>query len=266
MQPGFSPRDGPPRLVCESLEAGGAIHGFFGRRGGVSTGDFESLNAGAFSGDAATSVAANRALCARTLGVPPERLLTVRQIHSPRVVIVEHPFGAEGPPEADALVTNRPGLAIGALAADCIPVLFLDPGAQVVGAAHAGWRGALAGALEATIDALTTLGGRPEAIIAAIGPCLRRPNFQVGLDLLEAFTAKYPEADQFFHPDPRADKRRLDLAGFAAARMAARGVTRIVDSQVCTLADPAAYFSYRAQRAAGREGYGRNLSAICLPA
>ena len=157
-----------------------------------------------------------------------------------------------------------PGIAIGILAADCMPFLFYEPDAKIIGAAHAGWRGALAGVVENTVAAMEDLGATPGRIRAALGPCLRQANFETGLDLFSAFTAKYPESERFFAPGKSDEKRQLDLAGFGAWRLETVGVTQIDDLEECTLAAPDRYFSYRAVRRKGGTDYGRNLSAIAL--
>ena len=170
----------------------------------------------------------------------------------------------DGPKQADALVTRTPGLALGALAADCMPFLFADRDAGIVAAAHAGWRGALAGVLENTVEAMISIGAKAERITTAVGPCMRQPNFEVSLDLLETFTAKYVEAERFFAPGLSPDKRWLDLTGFGRWRLAQAGVTQLDDIGLCTLAEPDRFFSYRAMRRRGEADYGRNLSAIAL--
>lgn len=254
----------PPHLTSRLLDRASARHAFFGRAGGVSSGVFASLNAGLGSGDDAGNAAANRARCAKVLGVAPAKLLTLRQTHSARAVPVIEPWIGQGP-EADAMVTRTNGVALGVLAADCMPFLFIDPVEGVIGAAHAGWRGALDGVLEATVELMRAQGADPGQIVAALGPCLRQPNFEVGLDLVQAFTEKYPAAERFFSPGNAVDKRQLDLAGFGRWRLAEVGVTHLDDLDVCTLACPGDYFSYRAARRAGASDYGRNLSAITLP-
>lgn len=254
-----------PHLKSGVLADAGAAHGFFGRAGGVSEGIYRALNTGLGTRDDAGAVAENRARCARALGVDPDRLLTLRQVHSAKTVVVTAPWRGQGP-EADALVTQTPGLALGVLAADCMPFLFVDAKARIVGAAHAGWKGALAGVLEATIGAMRGLGAEPANIRAALGPCLRQPDFEVGEDLLVAFTDKYPQAERFFAPGKARGKRQFDLAGFGRWRLSDAGVTALDDLGPCTLADPDRWFSYRASRRAGLEDYGRNLSAIALPA
>jgi len=256
---------GPPHLTAPPLaEIEFVRHGFFGRAGGVSEGVYDSLNAGLGSNDAAAAVAENRARCAAALCVAPDRLLTCRQVHSPDVVMAEGPWNGPAP-EADAIVTQAEGLAVGALAADCMPVLFAAPDVRAVAAAHAGWRGALAGVLENTVEALARLGARRENVVAVLGPCLRRDNFEVGLDVLEQFTAAYPEAARFFHPDAeRTDKRRLDLAAFATWRLAAVGVALAWDAGRCTLGEPETFFSHRHSKKTGAPDYGRNLSAVAM--
>ncbi len=255
----------PPYLVSPLLDRPGVAHGFFSRDGGVSKPPYASLNTGPGSDDAPENVAENRRRCAAALGVAPDRLMTGYQVHSPDVKIVTAPW-SDGPEKVDGMVTQTPGLALGVLAADCMPFLFTDEQAGVIGSAHAGWRGALAGVLENTVAAMTKLGAKPERIRAAVGPCLRQPNFEVGLDLLEAFTSKRPEAERFFAPGAAAEKRQLDLVSFGRWRLEQSGVTSLDDIGLCTLAAPERFFSYRAMRQAGETDYGRNLSAICLQA
>jgi hypothetical protein len=250
----------PPLLASPRLTAAGLAHGFFGRAGGVSTGIFSSLNTGLGTSDDADAVLENRARCTEALGV--SRLVSLHQVHSAEAVVVQDPWTDDARPRADALVTDRPGIALGVLAADCMPFLFADPEAGVIGAAHAGWRGALDGVLQAAVGAMTKLGAKPFRIVAALGPCLRQPNFEVGPDLVEAFTLKYPDTENFFAPGAAPDKRQFDLAGFARRRLAEIGVDKLDDLDVCTLGAPGDWFSYRASRRASEADYGRNLSAI----
>lgn len=249
----------PPCLEASTI--GGAPHGFFGRAGGVSVGMFASLNAGLGSADNPDGVAENRERCQRALGA--DFLLTLYQIHSGDAVIVTEPWTGAGP-RADGMATKLKGTALGVLAADCMPFLFVDPEAEVIGAAHAGWRGALAGVLPATINAMKTLGARPDRIKAALGPCLRQPNFEVGLEVLHAFTAKHPDAEHFFAAGLSTGKRQFDLAGFGREELLRAGVEALDDLGVCTLEEKDRYFSFRASRRAGEADYGRNLSAIAL--
>ena len=253
----------PPFLTAQSLKAEGVSHGFFGRAGGVSSGIYDSLNTGPGSDDTTANVSENRDRCRKALGAAA--LLTLYQVHSSDTIVVQEPFDGE-PPRADGMVTDRPGLALGALAADCMPFLFCDPEAGVIGAAHAGWRGALAGVLEATVAKMESLGARPERILAAVGPCLRKKNFEVGLDLLDAFREKYSDTDRFFSSGVNDQKRQLDLVEFGRWRLQQAGVKALEDAGVCTLGNQSRYFSYRGMKAAGAHDYGRNLSAIALTA
>ncbi|HBK90117.1 MAG TPA: peptidoglycan editing factor PgeF [Parvularcula sp.] len=248
----------PPHLKSAALPA---PHGFFGRAGGVSTGIFSSLNAGLGSGDGAENVAENRKRCRDAIGAG--HLLTLYQVHSADAVIVEAPWEGAGP-RADGMATRLKGVALGVLAADCMPFLFIDAQAEVIGAAHAGWRGALAGVLGATIGAMERLGAKRDRIRASLGPCLRQPNFEVGLDVRDAFSAKHPDTDQFFAAGVSPEKRQFDLAGFGRAALARAGVGPLDDLGACTLGEKEAYFSYRASRRANEPDYGRNLSAIAL--
>lgn len=255
----------PPHLQSKDLRTAGVQHGFFGRHGGVSNGVFASLNTGLGSGDDAANTAENRSRCAHALGIPPTHLVTLKQTHSARAVYVDAPWTGQGP-DADAMATREPGIALGVLAADCMPFLFVDPVARIIGAAHSGWRGALAGVLEATVALMTSEGARPDRIRVALGPCLRQPNFEVGLDLVDTFVAKHPQAERFFAPGAGPGKRQFDLAEFGRWRLACCGVNTVDDLGVCTLAAPDDWFSYRASRRFGATDYGRNLSAIAITA
>lgn len=250
----------PPHLKSATLSA---PHGFFGRAGGVSSGLFASLNTGLGSSDDPKHVAENRDRCRGALGA--RHLVTLYQVHSADAVIVDAPSQGAGP-RADGMATRLKGVALGVLAADCMPFLFVDPDAEVIGAAHAGWRGALAGILGATVAAMKTLGAKPQNIRAALGPCLRQPNFEVGLDVVEAFGKKHPDTEQFFAPGVSGEKRQFDLAGFGRADLVRAGVDHLDDLHVCTLGEKASFFSYRASRRADEPDYGRNLSAIALDA
>ena len=251
-----------PFLRASLLDAAGASHGFFGRAGGVSAGLFSALNTGLGTSDDIDAVRENRGRCAAALRA--EQLITLHQVHSADVVTVHAPWADDARPRADGMATDKPGVALGVLAADCMPFLFCDPEAGVIGAAHAGWRGALAGVLEATVTAMARLGAEPSRIVAALGPCLRQPNFEVGLEVVGAFTSKDARAARFFASGVSAAKRQLDLAGFGCWRLEEAGVHAIDDMSVCTLAAPHDYFSYRASRRANEADYGRNLSAIAL--
>ncbi len=253
----------PPFLTSPLLAAPNLVHGFFGRAGGVSTGVYASLNVGPGSDDRPDDVKENRRRCAAALGCDADRLVTNYQIHSAEVVIVDAAWPG-APAKADGLVTQTRDLVLGVLAADCMAWLLADPKAGVIGAAHAGWRGALAGVLENTVAAMERLGADRCDIRAALGPCLQQSNFEVGLDLVGAFTEKFTDAETFFTPGKSTKKRQLDLAGFGAWRLRQSGVSQIDDLGHCTLAAPEAYFSYRASRRRAETDYGRNLSAIVI--
>jgi len=242
----------------------GIRHAFFTRAGGVSPGLYASLNAGVGSADDPHNVAANRARMAAALGVAAERFLTCYQIHSPDVVVADAPWEAQARPRADAIVTGRPGLAIGISTADCGPVLFAEPDARIVGAAHAGWRGALAGVTDATIAAMERLGAARARIVAAIGPMIRQPNYEVGPDLMDRFIAADPANRRFFVPSARESRFMFDLAGYVAARLAAAGIGTICDLGACTYADPDQFYSYRRMTHRGEADYGRHINAIVL--
>jgi YfiH family protein len=253
------------RLQANSLtDLAGISHGFFTRLGGVSSGVYATLNAGVGSNDKPDHVATNRALMAQTLGVAPDCLLTCYQIHSVLAVTASAPWPADARPRADAIVTRIPGLAIGASTADCGPVLFADPVAHVIGAAHAGWRGALGGVTDAAIAAMEGLGARRERIIAAIGPMIRQPNYETGTDLKTAFLTADSANERFFAPAGRDGHFMFDLAGYVAARLAAAGVGTIEDLGLCTYGDPGRFFSYRRMTHRGEQDYGRHVNAIAL--
>jgi len=254
----------PPHLISEHLSS--APHGFFGRAGGVSAGLFSTLNVGPGSSDKKENVQENRARCARSIGADPGQLVTLYQIHSSTVVIADKPWPmGDGAPQADAIVTKSPGIAIGILTADCMPFLFADADAGVIGAAHAGWRGALGGVLENTVQKMQSLGATPSSIKATLGPCLRRENFEVGLELVDAFMKKTPIAEQFFSPGVNEQKRQFDLAAYGRWCLSESGVNQLDDFGLCTLGEKENYFSYRASRRAQEPDYGRNLSVIMLP-
>jgi polyphenol oxidase len=242
----------------------GIRHAFFTRAGGVSDGVYASLNAGVGSDDAPRNVAENRARMAGTLGVSPARFLTCYQIHSPEAVVAIEPWEPDARPRADAIVTTTAGLAIGISTADCGPVLFADARARVIGAAHAGWRGALAGVTDRTIAAMERLGAARERIVAALGPMIRQPNYETGADLRDRFVAADPANGRFFRPAARERHFTFDLAGYVVSRLAAAGVGTIEDLDACTYADTERFFSYRRTTHRGEPDYGRHVSAIVL--
>ena len=239
-------------------------HGFFTRDGGVSTGLYATLNTGFGSDDRGEAVSENRARIANAMGVPSDRLVTAHQAHTATAIVVTNPWSRADAPIADAMATSERGLALAVLTADCLPILLSAPEAGVIAAIHAGWRGALAGVIEAGIDAMRELGARPEQVAAAIGPALQQDNFEVGLELVDAFTEDDPQASRFFSPGAAPNKRQLDLAAYAAARLRRAGVDHVHDLGLCTYADERQFFSYRRARHRNEPDYGRNLSAICL--
>lgn len=253
----------PPFLVSPLLDAPAIAHGFFSRDGGVSPAPYQSLNTGLGSDDAPENVAENRRRCAIAMGVEADHLLTGYQTHSSDVLVVDGPW-KNSVAKVDGLVTKMPGVALGVLAADCMPFLFADFEAKIIGAAHAGWRGALGGILENTVASMIDLGASANNIRASVGPCLRQANFEVGLDLYETFTAKYTDAKEFFASGKNAEKRQLDLVGFGRWRLASCGVTHFDDTGLCTLGAPDRFFSYRAMKRQNERDYGRNLSVIAL--
>ena len=239
-------------------------HGFFTRRGGASSGVYAGLNCGGGSGDQSDSVRINRARVASALGVAPDALLTAHQVHSARVVSVTGPWAdPDDRPRADGLATATPGLALAILTADCQPVLMADPDAGVIGAAHAGWRGALDGVLEATIDAMVALGARRAHIRAVIGPCISQRAYEVGPELLDDFLAADPEASRFF-VNGASDRYHLDLPGYGLHRLRMAGIAQAEWTRHCTYSDPGAFYSYRRSVHAAEADYGRLISAICL--
>ncbi len=235
-----------------------APHGFFTRHGGVSTGAYATLNCGYGSPEAPALIAQNRALIAAHIGVAPERLCTVTQTHSADVVTITAPEDFTAGTKADAMVTNAKGVALGVLTADCAPVLFQDAKAGVVGAAHAGWRGAFAGVLEATIEAMQALGVRE--ITAIVGPCISQRNYEVGPEFFETFADENPDYTRFFAPAPQ-EKYFFNLPGFALYRLRQAGVEAEWTGH-CTYGAPEDFYSYRYSQHNGLPSYGRLLSAI----
>jgi YfiH family protein len=236
-------------------------HGFFTRKGGASSGVFAGLNCGTGSSDQAEIVAINRARVAAAMEVGTEALVTVNQVHSPDVVTVTGPL--DGRPRADAMVTATPGVALAVLTADCQPVLFADARAGVVGAAHAGWRGALEGVLEATLDAMEALGARRADTVAVIGPCISQAAYEVGPEFLDSFRTEDPANTRFFSHGA-GDRMLFDLPGFGLHRLRAAGVGQAYWVRQCTYADSARFYSFRRTTHAGEQDYGRLISVIRL--
>lgn len=242
----------------------GVVHAFFTREGGVSEGLYASLNGGVGSRDDKERVAENRARMARTLGAQPDNFLSLYQIHSADVVVADQPWPAAARPRADAIVTKMPGLAIGASTADCGPVLFADPEARVIGATHAGWRGAFGGVLEATLVAMEKLGADRKRIFAALGPMIRQDNYEVGGEFVQNFVAQDKANGRFFKPARRDDHAMFDLPGYIAHRLARANLSHVEDLGLCTYADPARFFSYRRSTHHAEPDYGRHINAIML--
>lgn len=239
-------------------------HGFFTRRGGASSGIFAGLNCGPGSSDQRDSVRLNRARVAEAMQVPADALVTVHQVHSPDVITVTAALPDDQPkPKADALVTATPGIALAILTADCQPVLFADHKAGVVGAAHAGWKGALAGMLENTIAAMEGLGADRGRIMAVIGPCISQRAYEVGEEFFETFLSDDPDHARFF-ANGAEGKYHFDLAGFGLSRLRAAGIGQAQWTRHCTYEDPARFYSYRRCVHEGAADYGRLISVIRL--
>jgi YfiH family protein len=244
-------------------ELPGVRHAFFTRQGGVSKGLYESLNVGRGSRDDPTAVAENRRRAAAHFDLPIEALSTCYQIHSANALIATTGF-SEARPRADAVVTTTARVICGALAADCAPILLVDPGARVVAAAHAGWKGALAGIVASTVARMAELGAQPDRIVAAVGPCIGPGSYEVGLEFLERFEAQALGSSRFFRPGASTDKRMFDLPGFVLQRLADAGVTNADWIGRDTAAEETLFFSNRRAFKRGEGDYGRLLSAIAL--
>jgi hypothetical protein len=252
-------------LTLSALDARTGIrHAFFGREGGVSEGLYASLNCGFGSGDDPAKVAENRKRALAMAGMPPDSLLTAYQVHSPDVATVTAPWRREEAPKVDAMVTDRPGITLGILTADCVPVLFADAGAGVIGAAHAGWRGALTGVLQATLEAMRALGARTGHIAVGIGPAIAQRSYEVGPEFPAPFLAQDPANAAFFAPSARVDRHMFDLPGYVARRLAGLGLAQVERLANDTCAEDDRFFSYRRATLRGEKDYGRDLSAISL--
>jgi len=240
----------------------GVAHGFLGRRGGVSTGLVAGLNVGTGSADDPQAIAENRRRAAEAV-LPGAPLVTVYQVHSPAVATVTAPIDVAARPQADAMVTDRPGLLLGILTADCAPVLFADREAGVIGAAHAGWKGAIGGVTDATIAAMETLGAARARIAAAVGPCIAQASYEVDAGFARRFEADDPANERFFAPG-RADHVQFDLEGYVAHRLAAAGIRRVELLGEDTYVQPELFYSYRRATHRGEPDYGRQISLIGL--
>ena len=251
-------------LNAPSLEADKVAHGFFTREGGVSRGIYASLNCGRGSKDDRSDVEANRARVLATLSLPEESLVTLYQVHSPTVIRLDRVLGRAEAPKADAMVTTKPGIAIGILTADCAPVLLADADAGVVGGVHAGWRGAKGGVVEATIDAMVAAGADKSRIAAAVGPCIGRDSYEVGPEFPLPFIEEDPQNRRFFQPAPREGHSLFDLGRYVVHRLERAGVATVERLEHDTCAEADRFFSYRRACQKGEGDYGRLLSVIAL--
>jgi YfiH family protein len=249
-------------LRARALE--GVPHGFLGRRGGVSEGVCAGLNVGLGSDDDRAAIAENRRRAIEAVA-PGAKLVTVHQVHSADVVVAEAPWSDDGRPRADAMVADRPGLALGILTADCAPVLLADREAGVIGAAHAGWKGALAGVVEAIVAAMERLGADRARIAAAVGPCIARKSYEVDESLLRRFLDADPENERFFVAGERPGHHQFDLEAYVISRLAAAGLGRIEALGEDTYSQPDRFFSLRRATHRGEPDYGRQVSLIALP-
>ena len=251
-------------IQASLLEKPGLRHAFFTRQGGVSQGLYASLNCGPGSDDDPDHVAQNRVLAAEQMRVTKDNLCTLYQVHGKDVVFVTKPWPDNIRPQADAMVTQTPGLALGILTADCAPVLLADPIAGCIGAAHAGWQGAINGVIDSTVRAMEELGARATAIQAAIGPTIQQDSYEVGSDFHTRVTAQDPTHEQFFIPGARPDHFQFDLSGFVEAALRRAGVRDIEKMNRDTYREEEAFFSYRRTTHRREADYGRQLSAIAL--
>jgi len=250
-------------LTSRVLTRSGIAHGFLGRTGGVSTGIYSSLNCGPGSGDVPDHIAENRTRAAAALG-PNLQLVTLYQIHSANAVTLNEPFADHARPKGDAMATNRPGIALGILTADCAPVLLCDPDARVIGAAHAGWNGAFSGIVESVVTAMEGLGARRASIEAAIGPCISQRAYEVGPEFEARFRAASESHANFFLPSERDGHFRFDLEAFVAERLHQAGVTHVDRLSACTYERDAEFFSFRRTTHRKEGDYGRQISLIAL--
>ena len=250
-----------PVEVIRSAAFDGIPHGFLGRRGGVSTAAIAGLNVGTGAGDDPAAVAENRRRAVAAV-LPRARLVNVYQVHSSDVVTVDLPWDVTERPRADAMVTDRPGVLLGILTADCAPVLMADRNAGIIGAAHAGWRGARGGVVENTVRAMIAMGARTERIAAAIGPCIAQASYEVSDDMRVSFG----QSHQAYFLQGRPDHYQFDLQGYVASRLIAAGVARVERAGLDTYADAARFYSFRRATHRGEANYGRQISMIGLPA
>jgi YfiH family protein len=251
-------------ITAQPLELPGIAHAFFTREGGVSTGIYRSLNTGMGSQDSRDAVLENRSRAVRHLGTTIDRLLTPFQVHSADAIKVDEVWEQGQGPKADAVVTKRPGIAVGVGAADCGPVLFADVHARVVGAAHSGWKGALTGILESTVTAMEELGAAREKIVAVLGPTISSAAYEVGPEFVDRFKEADARNVRFFSGSPQKEHSMFDLPAYIVSRLEAAGVASATSLGLCTYSDDARFFSYRRTTHRGEPDYGRLLSAIML--
>ncbi len=251
-------------IETDALRLDGLTHGFFTREGGHSSGLFSSLNCGMGSGDDREAVLKNRATAAARLGVSPECLLSSWQVHSAEAAVVTGPWPCEERPRVDGLVTRTPGVALGVLTADCGPVLFADAQAGVIGAAHAGWKGALTGVTTRTLEVMEALGAERARITAVIGPTISQAAYEVGPEFPARFTEADPANARYFAPSSRPGHALFDLPLYLADRLRAEGVGLVVNLSLCTFSDEQRFFSYRRATHRHQKDYGRLISAIAL--
>lgn len=252
-------------LSSSSLAAlDGIRHGFFTREDGVSSGIYASLNCGPGSSDDPANVVENRARVATQMDVPASGLITLYQVHSPVAVIVDEPWVQGDAPQADAMVTVEPGIALGVLTADCVPVLFADAKAGVIGAAHAGWKGAAGGVLEATVAAMEEMDADAANIHAAIGPCIHQPSYEVSSDFRDTILGLGEVNDRFFEAGERDGHYQFDLPGYVRSRLEQIGIGGIDDVGVDTYGDEQRFFSFRRTTHRSEPDYGRQISVITL--
>jgi len=249
----------PPLATISTIR-----HGFFTRRGGVSRGLYTSLNCGFGSDDPVENVIANCARVTERIGAPADALVTAYQEHGAKVAVVEAPWPTRQAPVADGLVTNLPGIALGVLTADCAPVLFADPEAGVIGSAHAGWKGALIGVLEATVEAMERLGARPASLVAAIGPCIGRDSYEVGPEFHRNFLDDDAANREFFTEAPGTERFLFDLPGYIHQRLSRLGLAAVSTVGEDTCADESRFFSYRRATLRGEADCGRGIASILM--
>lgn len=254
--------DWPVPICVAALD--GLPHGFLGREGGVSRGIHAGLNVGLGSDDDRDAIMENRRRAVEAVA-PGHRLVMLHQVHSPDVVTATEPFADDARPHADGLVTATPGLLLGILTADCVPVLFADRDAGVVGAAHAGWKGAITGVTDRTLDAMEALGADRRRIVAAIGPCIARASYEVDDAFVARFCEADPENERFFADGRRAGHAQFDIEAYVAHRLAQAGVGHVIALGEDTYAQPDRFFSFRRATHRGEPGYGRQISVIGLP-